>query len=50
MRRRRVLTDEQLMELLALPVIEALLIQHWTLGPADLAIVERRRGDPNQLG
>src|SRR5215469_5096994 len=50
MPRRRVLTDEQLAELLALPVTEALLIQHWTLSPADLAIVERRRGDPNQLG
>jgi TnpA family transposase len=50
MPRRRVLTDEQLRELLALPVTEALLIQHWTLSPADLAIVERRRGDPNQLG
>jgi hypothetical protein len=50
MPRRRVLTDEQLAELLALPVTEALLIQHWTLSPADLVIVERRRGDPNQLG
>lgn len=50
MPRRRVLTDEQLTELLALPVTESLLIQHWTLSPADLAIVERRRGDPNQLG
>ena len=44
MPRRRVLTDEQLRELLALPVTEALLIQHWTLSHADLAIVERRRG------
>ena len=50
MPRRRVLTDEQLAELLALPVTEALLVQHWTLSPADLAVVERRRGDPNQLG
>jgi hypothetical protein len=31
MPRRRVLTDEQLRELLALSVTEALLIQHWTL-------------------
>jgi Domain of unknown function (DUF4158) len=50
MPRRHVLTDEQLAELLALPATEALLIQHWTLSPADLATVERRRGDPNQLG
>ena len=50
MPRRRVLTDEQLEELLALPVTEALLVQHWTLSPADLTVVERRRGDPNQLG
>jgi hypothetical protein len=38
MPRRRVLTDEQLRDLLALPVTETLLIQHWTLSPADLAI------------
>src|SRR5215469_6269562 len=50
MPRRRVLTDEQLEELLALPVTETLLVQHWTLSPADLTVVERRRGDPNQLG
>jgi TnpA family transposase len=50
MPRRRVLTDEQLEELLALPATEPVLIRHWTLSPADLAAVERRRGDPNQLG
>jgi TnpA family transposase len=50
MARRRVLTDEQLKELLALPATEPVLIRHWTLSPADLAAVERRRGDPNQLG
>src|SRR5215467_2690881 len=50
MARRRVLTDEQLEELLALPASEPVLIRHWTLSPADLAAVERRRGDPNQLG
>jgi hypothetical protein len=41
-RNRRVLTDEQLRELLALSITEALLIQHWTLSHADLAIVEHR--------
>ena len=37
MARRRVLTDEQLEELLALPASEPVLIRHWTLSPADLA-------------
>jgi len=50
MPRRRVLADEQLAELLALPATEPVLIQHWMLSPTDLAAVERRRGDPNQLG
>jgi hypothetical protein len=36
--------------LLALPATETELIRHWTLGAADLAAIERRRGDPNQLG
>ena len=50
MPRRRILADEQLAELLALPTTEPVLIQHWMLSPTDLAAVERRRGDPNQLG
>jgi hypothetical protein len=50
MPRRRILADEQLAELLALPATEPVLIQHWMLSPTDLAAVERRRGDPNQLG
>jgi Domain of unknown function (DUF4158) len=50
MPRRRVVTREQLVELLALPVAEPELIRHWTLSAADLAVIERRRGDPNQLG
>lgn len=49
MPRRRALTDAQLENLLALPVIEADLICHWTLAAADLAVTERRRGH-NQLG
>jgi TnpA family transposase len=50
MARRRALTDEQLEELLALPASEPVLIRHWTLSSPDIAVVERRRGDPNQLG
>jgi TnpA family transposase len=50
MPRRRALTDAQLENLLALPVIEADLIRHWTLAAADLAVTERRRGGHNQLG
>ena len=50
MPRRRAVTREQLEVLLALPVTETELIRHWTLGAADLAAIERRRRDPNQLG
>jgi Domain of unknown function (DUF4158) len=46
MPRRRVISREQLDELLALPATEAELIRYWTLSAADLAAVERRRGDP----
>lgn len=50
MPRRRVLTDAQVVGLLALPVDEPLLVRHWTLTGADLAAIERRRGEHNQLG
>jgi Domain of unknown function (DUF4158) len=50
MPRRRAVTREQLEVLLALPATEAELIRHWNLGTADLAAIERRRSDPNQLG
>jgi TnpA family transposase len=50
MPRRRALTAAQLAGLFALPTAEADLIRHWTLEPADLAAVERRRGDHNRLG
>jgi TnpA family transposase len=50
MPRRRALTKAQLESLLALPVTEADLVQHWTLGDDDLAIVGRRRRNHNQLG
>jgi TnpA family transposase len=50
MPRRRVLTDKQLEELLALPASEPVLIQHWTLNPTDLEEIDRRRRDHNRLG
>ena len=45
MPRRRALTEAQLESLLALPVTEADLVRHWTLGDDDLAVVDRRRRD-----
>jgi len=50
MPRRRTLTKVQLESLLALPVTEADLVQHWTLGDDDLAIVGRRRRNHDRLG
>ncbi len=50
MPRRHALTEAQLETLLALPAAEPDLIRHWTLGAADLAVIERRRGGHNQLG
>jgi len=50
MPRRRVLTDAQLEMLLALPLTETDLIRHWTLSPAEIAAIQRRRRDRNRLG
>ncbi len=50
MPRRPALTEAQLADLFALPTAEPDLIRHWTLGAADLAVVDRRRGSANQLG
>ena len=50
MPRRRVLTDAQLDNLLALPTTEPDLIGHWTLDAADGVAIVRRRGGPNRLG
>lgn len=50
MPRRRALTDAQVEGLLALPVDDPLLARYWTLAESDLAAIERRRGEHNQLG
>ena len=50
MPRRRAITDAQLEALLALPTAEPDLIQHYTLSPADLAVIARRRRQHNRLG
>lgn len=50
MPRRRVLTDAQITALVALPITEADLIRHYTLGPDDLAVIARRRRPHNRLG
>jgi TnpA family transposase len=50
MPRRRALSEAQLESLLALPAAEPDLIRHWTLDAIDLAVIDRRRGEHNQLG
>jgi TnpA family transposase len=50
MSRRRALTDAQLEMLLALPATEPDLIRHWTLSPAEIVAIQRRRRDRNRLG
>src|SRR3954454_4626226 len=50
MPRRRVLTEAQLENLLALPTTETELVRYWTLGDEDLAIIGRRRRAHNRLG
>ena len=50
MPRRRAITDAQLDALLALPTVEPDLIRHYTLSPADLAVIARRRRPHNRLG
>jgi hypothetical protein len=50
MPRRRVLTQDELALLLALPRTGEELARHWTMGDPDIALVQGRRGDPNRLG
>jgi hypothetical protein len=50
MPRRRIFTDAQIEALLALPTVEPDLIRHYTLSPADLAVIARRRRPHNRLG
>lgn len=50
MPRRRTLTDAQIEALLALPTAEPDLIRYYTLSPADLTVIARRRRPHNRLG
>lgn len=50
MPRRKVLSEEDLIALLALPTSEADLTRQWTLGDDDIALIKQRRGDENRLG
>ncbi len=50
MPRRRVLADSELETLFALPTTEIDLAMRWTLSPADLSVIQRRRRDHNRLG
>jgi TnpA family transposase len=50
MARRRILTSAQRLALLALPVDRAEAARHYTLSEAELAAINRRRGDRNRLG
>ena len=50
MPRRRVLTVAQIEALLTLPMAETDLIRHYTLSPADLAVIARRQRPHNRLG
>src|SRR4051794_8175540 len=48
--RRRALTEAQLENLLALPIAEPDLVQHWTLSDTDFAAIDQRRRDRNRIG
>lgn len=50
MPRRSVLTDTQTEALFGLPTAEADLIRHYTLSPAEIAVVARWRRSHNRLG
>jgi TnpA family transposase len=50
MPRRRVLADSEQETLFALPTTEIDLAMRWTLSPADLSVIQRRRRDHNRLG
>ncbi len=50
MPRRAVLSDEQRVSLLGLPVSESELTRYWTLTPDDLRIIAARRRPHNRLG
>ncbi len=46
MAHRRMLTDDQISQLFDPPIDQRALIRHYTLSPADLALICRGRGRP----
>ena len=50
MAHRRMLTEDQISQLFDPPIDQRALIRHYTLSPADLALIRRSRGDHHRLG
>ena len=50
MAHRRMLTEDQISQLFDPPIDRRALIRHYTLSPADLALIRRSRGDHHRLG
>lgn len=47
---RPMLTEDQISQLFDPPTDQRALIRHYTLAPADLALIRRGRGDHHRLG
>jgi TnpA family transposase len=50
MPRRQVLTDSEVQELLAFPLIPEEIVQHYTLSEEDLVLIRQHRGESQRLG
>ena len=50
MARRRLLSDEQMAPFWAWATDEREIVRHYTLSPADIELVAKRRAGPNRLG
>ena len=47
---RRMLNEDQISQLFDPPIDRRAIIRHYTLSPADLALIRRGRGDHHRLG